>query len=177
MSFLRSRFLWPVIILLIGAVLALMVNADFQSPLREMLALGYLMFCPGMAFIPLLGMRKIPDIIILGIALSLTLDTVVAGTALYLQALQVKTWHPSLTFNVLVGISCVGAVLQLWPSRRIQRILSPHPETAPQKHTVDEEVAKISVSTQPVVTPKARGRRRSYEPGRTSTARKSNRTR
>ncbi|HEX9373948.1 MAG TPA: hypothetical protein VF897_23245 [Roseiflexaceae bacterium] len=103
-----APWLWPAAILLSALGAGLVVFGDVQSPLRPAIALWFLAICPGMAFVRLLRIRDTLTELTLAIALSLALDAIIAGAMAYARA-----WSPTWGLAVLIGLSIVGAALQL----------------------------------------------------------------
>jgi uncharacterized membrane protein len=81
--------------------------ADLPAPLRAPLVLTFLLLGPGMAFVPLLGLRDPVAELTLALALSLALDVLVAVTMLYADA-----WSPVGSLLALAGLALAGAGLQ-----------------------------------------------------------------
>lgn len=106
----RSAWLWPIVITLSALSAGLLVFADIQSPLRAPVIWWFLFVCPGMAFVRALRFEDRIAAWSLAIALSLTLDALVAGALLY-----AGRWSPPIGLAVLIGLSLIGVVLQLSP--------------------------------------------------------------
>ncbi len=104
----RHDGFWPTVILLSATALGVLVVADLQSPIRAIVALGFLFLGPGMAFVPLLRIEDLLTELSLGVALSLSLDALVAGTMLY-----AGLWSPEWGLALLIVVSVVGASLQI----------------------------------------------------------------
>ncbi len=102
------NWLWPATITASAAAIGLIVYGNAQTPLRPLLALWFLLVCPGMAFVGLLRLHDRLVELTLAIALSLALDALVAGAMLYTGA-----WSPEGSLAILIGLSAVGALLQL----------------------------------------------------------------
>ncbi len=100
--------LWPVIILL-SAIAAGIVN--FITPVmvgRPLIVMWFLFVCPGMA---LVRFRRDDTSAVqwtLAIALSLTLDALVAGALLY-----AGKWSIGASLAIIMALSMVGAIVQL----------------------------------------------------------------
>jgi uncharacterized membrane protein len=105
---------WPALIILTSLVTGGFYLAGEPSFARSLVALGFLLFCPGMAFVPLLQLRNLSLELPVGLALSLVLDTLVAVAALYLRA-----WHPGVVLFILIGLALCGAVFQLWQAQKV----------------------------------------------------------
>ena len=109
-----SPWLWPALIVLSAAGIALVVFAGVAAPARPFVALWFLLLCPGMALVRLLRVGGVAVELSLAIALSLALDSLVAGVMVY-----TRTWAPERGLIVLIAISVFGAALQAvgakWP--------------------------------------------------------------
>jgi hypothetical protein len=103
-----ARVLSPAPIVAAAALAAAAVAfAGAPEPLRAPIVLAFLALGPGMAFVPLLGLRDPLAELTLGIAVSLALDLAVAATMLYAGA-----WSPPASLAVLAAIALGGAALQ-----------------------------------------------------------------
>ena len=109
-----QRWLWPVAIALSALAVAAVTFGGIAPALRPAIALWFLGFCPGMAFIRLLNVADGPAELTLAIALSLVLDSLVAGVSLY-----AGLWSPRATLLVLIALSLAGAALQVARPRPI----------------------------------------------------------
>ena len=103
-----SYWLWPVIIVVSAIAVSLVTTSHIFPSLRPLIAFWYLLVCPGMAIVRLFQLKNGVAEWTLAIALSLTLDTLVAGIMLYS-----RSWSPFRGLVILIGISLVGAVLQI----------------------------------------------------------------
>jgi hypothetical protein len=104
----HSPRLWPVIILL-SAIAAGIVN--FIAPDmagRPLIVMWFLFVCPGMALVRFLCDDTPAVQWTLAIALSLTLDAIVAGVLLY-----AGKWSIGASLAVIMALSIVGAIAQL----------------------------------------------------------------
>jgi hypothetical protein len=81
---------------------------DVGQPARAIVVFWFFLTCPGLAFVGLLGIRDWLDEAIVAIALSVALDAGVAITMVL-----AKAWSPDAGLAVLIGISLLGAALQL----------------------------------------------------------------
>jgi len=75
---LTVRSLWPPIIGLSAAVVAALVYADIQTPVRPVVVLWFLFVCPGMAMLQLLRLDDQAMKLAIAVALSVAFDTIVA---------------------------------------------------------------------------------------------------
>jgi hypothetical protein len=99
---------WPAIIIVSSIAGGLAMAGDIGAPIRPLIAFWFLLICPGMAFIRLLHLQEWLTELTLAIALSLTVDTLVAE-AMVLNHL----WSPQGGLFGLICLSLAGAVLQL----------------------------------------------------------------
>lgn len=99
--------LWPASILVAGASLDAVTFGHVDVPLRPWLALWFLLICPGMALVPLLRLSDRLVEVVLAVALSIALDTLVAGVFLY-----AGIWSPEASLATLSGLSLGGVTLQ-----------------------------------------------------------------
>jgi hypothetical protein len=107
--------LWPASILVSGASLDALTIGHVDVPLRPWLAMWFLLVCPGMALVPLLQLSDRLVEVVLAVALSVALDTLVAGGFLY-----VGIWSPEASLVTLSGLSLGGVALQ-WVLRDAAR--------------------------------------------------------
>lgn len=103
---------WPVIIALSSILASMLVVADISSPVRSAVVLWFLLSCPGMALVRLLRLQEWVFELTLGIALSIALDTLVAGAMLY-----GGVWSPRWGVAFLACLSLMGVGLQVAASR------------------------------------------------------------
>ena len=101
-------WLWPAIIALSGVATAALAFTESLSPLRAVVALWFLVICPGMAFVQLLRLRDVLVEIAIAVALSLAIDTIVASVMLYAGA-----WSSPRQLAIVLGITVLGLVLWL----------------------------------------------------------------
>jgi hypothetical protein len=104
---------WPLIIAGTGIIVLLMAAADLVSPLRPILVFGFLLVCPGMAYIRLLHLHDRFTEFILAVALSLVIDTLVSE-----MLVLMKFWSPASSVLVIVILSIAGVALQLIGARQ-----------------------------------------------------------
>lgn len=103
----RYPWFWPFILWLSALSIGVVTIGDLAFPLRPLLALWFLLVCPGMAFVRLLRIKEGFGVWTLAIALSLAIDAIVAGAMLY-----TGVWSPTLGLLILVGITLVGVGIQ-----------------------------------------------------------------
>lgn len=105
----QTNLFWPIWIFVSGLLCGLLFLFAPGTTLNVLTALLFLFISPGMALVPLLQLSDWMNELMLGIALSLTLDALVAAAALY-----AGLWHPGGVLGVLIGLSWLGAGLQVW---------------------------------------------------------------
>jgi len=105
---LRFRWIWPGVILGSAVASGLFFFLAIESPLRLIITLSFLLVCPGMAFVRLLRLDESYYEWTLAIALSISLDAIVACLLLY-----TGFWSITLGLSTLIIISLLGALLQL----------------------------------------------------------------
>jgi hypothetical protein len=98
--------LWPWVIAasIAGAVAA----SGLPNPARAIIVFWFLLVVPGMAIVPLLGVRNLATGLTLAIAASLALDALVAEAMVL-----AKLWSPTAGLAILAALSLAGAALQL----------------------------------------------------------------
>ena len=104
---------WPVVIVFSSVALSALVALDAGGPLRLVLALWFLLVCTGMSFVPLFEFPTLGIQLVVGVAASLVIDTLVATTIVRIGGLSATTG-----LRVLVVICLVGCALQLRRSMR-----------------------------------------------------------
>jgi hypothetical protein len=104
-----QQLAWPAII--VGATLASawVVYFDTAGLARAVITLGFLVICPGMAYVRLLRLSNAIHRVALAVALSLALDLLVSTVVLYVGA-----WSPLMILGILIELSLVGAIAQVW---------------------------------------------------------------
>jgi hypothetical protein len=102
--------------LLTGLFCGLLYLFAAPSSLRLLFTLLFLLLGPGMSLVPLLGISGWTNELMLGITLSLTLDTLLGAAALY-----AGSWNPSGVLGALIGLSWLGVAMQVWQARHAPR--------------------------------------------------------
>jgi hypothetical protein len=104
----RFRGYWPALLLASSAAVALLVYGDADSAARLPVVLWFVLVCPGTALIRLLRLEDPVAELAIGAALSAALAVIVSGTMLYAGA-----WSPKATLGVLVGVTVLGAIVDM----------------------------------------------------------------
>jgi uncharacterized membrane protein len=104
----RSSIGWPLIIIVSAIATMLVVVTNVETPLRPAIVFWFLLVCPGMAVMQLLRFKDGVMELTLAIALSISLDAIIAeGMVL------TKRWSPEWGFVLLAGLSMVGALSRI----------------------------------------------------------------
>ncbi len=99
---------WSIIIILSAVAVALAIVVNAGSPIRPLLVFWFLLVCPGIAFVQLMHIEGRLVELVLAIALSIALDTLVAE----IMALN-RLWSYRGGLFVLICLSLFGAALQI----------------------------------------------------------------
>jgi hypothetical protein len=103
-----SSLVWLVWSSLLGTAAVVAVALDLSSVVRAPIVLAFVLVCPGLALIRLVGVRTATAQLSLGIALSLALDVLVPASLLY-----AGVWSPSAALGILVGVTFVAAMIEV----------------------------------------------------------------
>ncbi|MBA2631068.1 MAG: hypothetical protein H0U84_08630 [Thermoleophilaceae bacterium] len=98
---------WPWLIVLSAFAVGAVSAAGDSSPIRTVLAVWFLLLCPGLALVGLMRLNDVWGELTLGVAISVALDTVVAAGLLY-----AGLWSPPAAFAILAAVSLAGAGFQ-----------------------------------------------------------------
>ncbi len=107
------RFIWPLVIFISGLIAALFAASSYDAPIRLLFSFWFLLVCPGMAFVRLLGFKDKLAEWVVAIGLSIAIDVVVSEIAVLNRA-----WSIQGMVDVLVGLCFIGALIQVWNSVR-----------------------------------------------------------
>jgi uncharacterized membrane protein len=107
MRAMRRDLIWPTTLALWAALAVAAVFADIESPVRPALVLLFLLVCPGLALVRLLGITDRVTELTLAIAVSLALNALVPGLMLYLGA-----WSPRAGLLILIAITAVATAYE-----------------------------------------------------------------
>lgn len=113
----RVNFRWSALIVLSTAAVDAVILCDAPAPVRPAVVLWFILFCPGMAFVQLLGLDDVFNEVILAVGLSVAIALFVAICVLY-----AGLWSPNLILMILVVLCQAGVLCQilLWNNRRIK---------------------------------------------------------
>lgn len=79
----RRHLAWPAVLLLSTVAVSVVTFADIWPSARPFVALPFLLLCPGMAWTRLLRVEPALNAVLLAVALSLAIDTIVSTALLY----------------------------------------------------------------------------------------------
>jgi hypothetical protein len=103
-----ARAYWPsaVVGFALGAGALALIQAP--APVRPVVVVAFALFCPGLALVRLIDLEDHLAELMLGIMLSLALDTIVSIISLYTRA-----WTPDGVLATLIAISVAGSAWEL----------------------------------------------------------------
>ena len=99
----QRHLVWPAVLLLATVAVSTVTYLGVWPSARPVAALPFLLLCPGLAWARLLRVTPPLNEVLLGIALSLALDTIVATALLYAHVPSEKA-----SLGVLVAITLGG---------------------------------------------------------------------
>lgn len=104
------RWLWPIVLLGATAATGFVSEGSTNSGswIRTAIVLAFLLACPGWGIVGLMRLGNALGEWTLATALSVSLETLIAGGMLY-----AGVWSPINTLDVLMAITAAGAVAQL----------------------------------------------------------------
>ncbi len=103
-----NKLLWPVLIFVSASLAGFFTWTNSASPLRSIVVFLFMLLIPGIAYTRLFEFDDILVEIVLAVALSLVASTIMAEAMLFLHI-----WSPEASLDVLIGVSLLGAGLQL----------------------------------------------------------------
>jgi hypothetical protein len=106
-----SSLAWLLASTVWGGAAALAMGLDAEPAYRAPIVLGYVLVCPGLALVRLLGVPAAMAQISLGVALSLALDVLIPAALLYAGA-----WSPPAALAILIGLTVAAAILEFLSS-------------------------------------------------------------
>jgi hypothetical protein len=106
---LKHTTTWAVICLLSALLASLAMLLPLNAPWRPLLTFWFLLICPGMAVIPFFHFEDRLTELVLALAFSIVLDTIVA-----LTMVMTGTWSPFWGLTLIISLSVLAAFLQLW---------------------------------------------------------------
>jgi hypothetical protein len=100
-----SGRVWLSVLLAASATVAVLAYSGIHSPLRAVVVVPFLLVFPGLAWARLLSISDRAMTIILGIALSIVVDTAVPGTLVYAGA-----WSADAALAIVLGVTAAGGL-------------------------------------------------------------------
>ena len=110
---LKHTTIWAMICLLSALLASLAMLLPLSAPWRPLLTFWFLLFCPGMAVIPFFHFEDRLTELVLALAFSIVLDTIVA-----LTMVMTRSWSPFWGLTLIISLSVLAASLQLWMAMR-----------------------------------------------------------
>jgi uncharacterized membrane protein len=108
----RARWLWPGIVVVSGTALVAVIAAGVGAPWRTILALWFVLTCPGASLVGAFGLRdRLAEVVVVA-PLSLGLVTLTSLCLFYGHA-----WSPDAEFVLLFGLCLAGLAWSLRGSR------------------------------------------------------------
>jgi uncharacterized membrane protein len=102
------RRLTPLVAAAVGVVAALLVVTDSNAAVRPFVVLPFLLAGPGLALVSLLDLDEPLEEVVLAIALSVSLDVLVALVMLY-----GRFWSPAAGVGFLAGVTVLACALRV----------------------------------------------------------------
>jgi uncharacterized membrane protein len=109
----RRNALPPLAVLVLSAACATVVALGTHGPVRVVLAFAFLLFCPGLAVVPLMRLRSPGFELVLSLVISIAVGIAVSEVLLLAGA-----WSEAGGLAILVALSVAGATAQLVLARR-----------------------------------------------------------
>jgi hypothetical protein len=100
---------WALISLLSAVAASLAMLLPLSAPWRPLITFWFLLFCPGLAVIPFFHFEDGMSEVVLALAFSIVLDTIVA-----LTMVMAKIWSPFWGLSLIITLSVLAAFVQLW---------------------------------------------------------------
>ena len=103
----RLPLLWPLVIVLSALAAGLVNFVTPDTAGRPIIVMGFLFICPGMALVRFFRLNEPIAQWSLAIALSFSLEALVAGIQMY-----TGRWSPPTTLMILIGLCLISATTQ-----------------------------------------------------------------
>jgi hypothetical protein len=107
-SVLTAGGAWPLVLLGSCAAVAITTYGWTSSPARPLVTTWFLLACPGMALVRFLPYRGVFTLLVLALATSLSLETIIAEAML-----KASAWSPHGTLAILIAVTLAGSGIQL----------------------------------------------------------------
>ncbi len=103
-----NKLIWPLLIILLAGMAGITAWLGPASPFRAVVLSLFMLIAPGLAFTRLFSFRDLLAEIVLAIATSLVIGTLLAEFMVFTHA-----WSPNAGLAVLILLSLVGSSLQI----------------------------------------------------------------
>lgn len=104
----KPAVLWFLRLLAGTAIVAAVVLTHLYSPLRALVVVPFLLVFPGLAWVRLLRLADKITMLMLAIALSVVIDTVVSGALVYAGARS-----PNTALAIVIALTLCGGVVEV----------------------------------------------------------------
>jgi len=98
--------LWPGIVAVSTVAMAVVAGLDLGPPIAPFIAGWFVLICPGMPYVRLLNLGDPLNELLLAVALSLSLESVVS-----LVLLWGSSWTPDRMLQIAIAITVLGVLL------------------------------------------------------------------
>lgn len=105
--------LWPGLIVLSELLVGLVVFVFPAVQVRPFIVFGFLFLCPGATLMRFSRIQDPVTLLTLAVAISLSLDTLIAGCQLY-----TGHWSPEMTLAILMALTLACLLIQLLKARK-----------------------------------------------------------
>jgi uncharacterized membrane protein len=102
------KWLWPIILIATSVVIVVLFLGNVHFFLRPIIALWFLLVCPGMAIVRIFTVHDNLLEWVMAMALSISLAGIFSTIQIYIHA-----WSPVVVLLILAGITVLGAIIQL----------------------------------------------------------------
>ncbi len=102
------KFFWPTIIILAAVIAGILALSNSSSVLRSGVLFVFVLVIPGLALTRLFHLGDVLTELLVAIALSIAISIVLAEYMVFM-----RQWSPNTALLSLVGVSLLGAALQL----------------------------------------------------------------
>jgi dsDNA-binding SOS-regulon protein len=145
----HSKWVWPSALTVSAVLIALLFAADLNTPLRPILALWFLLVCPGMSIVRIFDVQELLLEWVLAIALSISLAGIVSAIMIY-----TATWSPALGLWILIAITLLGVIVQtlldiriiVWPISEVSVPLDRYKRNEMSVPLADNKQNELSVA-------------------------------
>ena len=107
-------WLWPIILILSAIAAGLVTFVLPAISVRPIIVIWFLFICPGMVLVRFLRLKEPVVEWTLALALSFSIDAIMAGIQLY-----AGRWSPTETLVILISLCIGGAIMQIAMGRTV----------------------------------------------------------